>query len=336
MLEVEPKEFLRNPYPVLDIRSPAEFDQGHIHGALSFPLFSNEERALVGTSYKQESREEAIKKGLSIVGPKMVSFIEAAEKLDSKSLSLYCWRGGMRSGSMGWLLEQYGFDIYLLKGGYKAFRGYAHEVFSSKMKLRILTGLTGSGKTDVLKEMKQIGAQVIDLEALANHPGSSFGNHLKQLQPTTEMFQNMIFEELVQLDLTKPIWLEDESICIGQVHLPEVFWEQMLKSARCLLEVPKEVRQKTLVAQYQHMGVSNLINATREISKKLGGQEADMAEALIKEGDLFTASGILLSYYDRQYKKGIKKLEETVAEVVKVDAHTPSETAHLILRKYGN
>ena len=138
MKSLAPSDFLNLNVPVLDIRSPGEFHQGHIPGAISFPLFSDEERATVGTIYKEKSREAAIKKGLELVGPKMVAFVESAEELNSKVLNLYCWRGGMRSSSMGWLLEQYGFEVNLLIGGYKAFRNHTFQTYNDKLKLKVL------------------------------------------------------------------------------------------------------------------------------------------------------------------------------------------------------
>ena len=197
--------FLETENPVLDVRSPSEFRKGHIPGALSLPLFSDEERAEVGTLYKQSSRQEAIKKGLEIVGPKMRGFIEACEAIGGSTFNLYCWRGGMRSDSMAWLLERYGFEVSLLEGGYKAYRNAMMQDFAIPLHLKMLTGFTGSGKTDVLQAMQELGVQIIDLEGLAQHQGSSFGNQLTTGQPTTEMFQNQLHAALSALDRQKEI-----------------------------------------------------------------------------------------------------------------------------------
>ncbi len=336
MKHLNPENFLGLRTPILDTRSPAEYQQGHIEGAHSFPLFSDEERALVGTTFKQKGQKEAFKLGLSLVGPKMRSFIELAENYASEELRVHCWRGGMRSSSMGWLLEQYGFRVTVLAGGYKAYRNHILDSFKKPLNLKILTGLTGSGKTEILKEMRNQGAQVIDLEGLANHPGSSFGNQLHLPQPSTEMFQNMIFHSLERFNLQKTIWLEDESFCIGQVHMPEDLFYQMRESPRYQLILPKEVRQEYLVSQYGNMGKVNLIEATRAIRKKLGTEQTEKALELIESGHLFEAAGVLLTYYDRMYGKNMGKVENADLAVIESGNLCPAELAREIIKKYGS
>jgi tRNA 2-selenouridine synthase len=187
-------------YPVIDVRSPAEYNHAHFPGAHSLPLFSDEERKVVGTLYNQESREEAIKKGLEFFGPKMKQIVEDTETIVNKQyaigktttnakdinlpiancLLLYCWRGGMRSAGIAWLLDLYGYKVYTLTGGYKSFRRFALNLFSQNFTINILGGYTGSGKTELLHALKQKGETVIDLEALAGHKGSAFGNNLRR------------------------------------------------------------------------------------------------------------------------------------------------------------
>lgn len=336
MEQLKIKDFLLLDIPLLDTRSPAEYDQGHIASAFSFPLFTNEERAQVGTTYKQEGQKCAIKLGLSIVGLKMVSFIEKAEQYKSDKLRIHCWRGGMRSSSMAWLLEQYGFEVFVLAGGYKAYRNHIIEKFKTPLQLKVLTGLTGSGKTEVLKAMSALGAQVIDLEGLANHPGSSFGNQLQLPQPTTEMFQNMIFHQLDAFDPQLPIWIEDESFCIGQVHLPEDLFFQMRESPRYELDLPLEVRQSHLVDQYGKMKKERLIAATQAIQKKLGGAETTRAIELIEAGQLFEASGIILTYYDRIYNKNMNKTDQPKSVKVGSDNLDFTSIAKRVMEQHGN
>ncbi|HEY1025301.1 MAG TPA: rhodanese-like domain-containing protein, partial [Sphingobacteriaceae bacterium] len=139
--------------PVIDVRTPAEFQQGHIPGAFNIPLFTNEERVMVGTTYKQKSREEAILTGFELVGPKWADFIRHALRIaPGKKIAVHCWRGGMRSGAMAWALNLYGFDVILLEGGYKKFRNWVLNKFHDKLAIAMLGGLTGSGKTQVLKK----------------------------------------------------------------------------------------------------------------------------------------------------------------------------------------
>ena len=172
--QIELDEFLNmaENCPILDVRSPAEFKHAHICGAYSLPLFSDEERKVVGTTYKQQNREDAIKAGLDYFGPKMKVMIEEVERLlasrnGAEAILVHCWRGGMRSAGVAWLLDLYGFKVFTLTGGYKSFRRYALELFNRHWPMRILGGYTGSGKTEILQKLCRLGEEVIDLEALA-------------------------------------------------------------------------------------------------------------------------------------------------------------------------
>ncbi|WP_416670847.1 tRNA 2-selenouridine(34) synthase MnmH [Egbenema bharatensis] len=169
--------FLTTPGIILDVRSPAEYEQGHIPGAVSFPLFSNEERAIVGTCYKQQGREQAIELGFEIAGPKCAEFVRRAKGLaPDRLVRVHCWRGGMRSEAIAWILKMAGLRVSVLEGGYKSFRRWVLSCFDQPKPILILGGMTGAGKTVILQELAVRGAQVLDLEALANHRGSSYGN----------------------------------------------------------------------------------------------------------------------------------------------------------------
>lgn len=298
--------------PVLDVRSPAEYAEGHMPFAISFPLFSDEERAVVGSLYQKEGKKPAMKKAIEIIGPMMIRFIENAEALHSSKFALYCWRGGMRSGSMAWLLEQYGFQTTLLEGGYKAYRNCLVGFFDKKLPLRIITGYTGSGKTLLLKAIRNLGGQVVDLEALANHSGSSFGNVLSSGQPTTGQFQNLIFEAFRKMDLQKPIWIEDEGLRIGKVWLPEGLFKQIGKSPHIFIGVSKEQRLDYLAEEYGHLSVDKLAAAATAISKRLGGDRTTQALKYINEGKLKEAAEIILVYYDGMYCKSISEKQELI------------------------
>ncbi|HEU4717669.1 MAG TPA: tRNA 2-selenouridine(34) synthase MnmH, partial [Bacteroidia bacterium] len=198
--------------PVADVRSPAEFAGGHIPGAFNIPLFTNEERAAVGTIYKQQGNEAAVLKGLEFVGPKMTAFIlKARENAPGKKIAVHCWRGGMRSASMAWLFETAGMEVLLLSGGYKAYRNFVLSNTGRKFDLRVVGGETGSGKTDILHELARKGEQVLDLEGLARHKGSSYGAIGQDPQPTVEQFENDFVHALTKLDPSRPVWIEDES-----------------------------------------------------------------------------------------------------------------------------
>ena len=196
--------FLKAPGAIFDVRSEGEFAQGHIQGAFNLPLFNNHERAIVGTLYKREGFTPAFLSGLKITGPKFASMLQQA--LHTKGpCKVLCWRGGMRSQSVAWLFKSAGLETVTLKGGYKAFRKWVLSTFERPFKLRVLGGLTGSGKTDYLKNLKQSGVQVIDLEALANHRGSAFGCLSMPTQPTVEHFENSLALQLASLDPSEEI-----------------------------------------------------------------------------------------------------------------------------------
>ena len=219
---------------ILDVRTPDEYEKGHIPKALNLPLFSNEERAIVGTIYKQENPEKALLQGLDFVGIKMTRFIEKAKSLaPDKNIVIHCWRGGKRSSSMAWLLDLAGFNVKVLEGGYKAYKRYIQQqIENENFEFIVLGGRTGSGKTHILNALNDYGEQVIDLENLANHKGSAFGWIGEEAQPTTEQFENNLFEQLNNMERERRIWLENESRNIGSVYLPDAFWSKMKKSTR--------------------------------------------------------------------------------------------------------
>jgi tRNA 2-selenouridine synthase len=228
---------------IIDVRSPGEFLQGHIPGATNIPLFSNEERAIIGTIYKQQSRQEAVIKGLEIVGPKLKELVLNAKSVAvDNTVFIHCWRGGMRSGFVATLLEMYGLDVFVLKNGYKAFRTLALKSFADQRSILLLGGKTGSGKTLILKKLKEEGQQVIDLEALAHHKGSAFGALGEKEQPSQEQFENEVAAQFFSLDSAVPVWLEDESRLIGKKVIPPALWEQMREAKIIYLNLSFETR----------------------------------------------------------------------------------------------
>lgn len=310
------QEFLEisEQYPLLDVRSPGEFEYGHIPGAHSLPLFSDEQRAIIGTAYKQVSRESAVNKGLSFFGPKMRELADHAKNIQNgNNFIVHCWRGGMRSATVAWLLELYGFKVYLLRGGYKSFRRAVLESFSKERKISILGGKTGSGKTLILKEFLKKGEQVVDLEHLAHHKGSTFGALGETPQPTQEMFENELFFHLSKADENKTIWLEDESGMIGCRVIPKLFFEKMRSSPTFFLDIPFEVRLQYLTEEYGKFADEDLKNAIRRITKKLGGIDTKNALEAIDNKDTKNAFEICLKYYDKTYDYGKNKRKpETV------------------------
>jgi tRNA 2-selenouridine synthase len=285
---------------VLDIRTPAEFAEGHLPNAISFPLFTDEERVIVGTLYKQQGKEAAVLKGLEIVGPKLKRFVLQARKHQGP-LYLYCWRGGMRSNSMAWLLQTAGREVYLLEGGYKAYRSHCRELISSGLKLIMLSGPTGSGKTEILHQLDSLGHQVLDLEGLANHRGSSFGGIGQPPQPSTEQFTNLIFEKITEFDLSKPIWVEGESQAIGRVNILNELFSQMDCCQTIRIDPPTDERIERLLRDYAAFPAEELQRSIENISKRLGGKDTQETLEALHAGDYRKVTEITLAYYDKTY-----------------------------------
>lgn len=285
---------------ILDIRTPAEFRDGRIPDAVSFPLFSDEERVIVGTIYKQAGRDQAVLKGLELVGPKLKSFVLKANKMKGP-LYLYCWRGGMRSNSMAWLLETAGRDVYLLKGGYKAYRTYGRGLIEKGLNLIMLSGPTGSGKTEILHKLDLLGQQVLDLEGLANHRGSSFGGIGQPPQPGTEHFTNLVIDKICRFDLSKPIWVEGESQNIGKVFILDELFSQMNCCPTIRIDPPKPERVDRLVRDYAGFPAEELQAGVERISKRLGGKDTKETLEALQSGDYKKVVEITLAYYDKTY-----------------------------------
>ncbi len=322
---------------LLDVRTPAEYAQGHIPGAVNFPLFSNEERAEVGTLYKQQSPRAALERGLELAGPKMADFVRDAARLaGGREIVLHCWRGGKRSGSMGWLLRLAGLPVRTIEGGYKAWRRYIlGQLEDPPWKFIILSGKTGSGKTYILQELKKLGAQVVDLEGLACHRGSAFGALGQPEQPSAEHFANLLYDALSEMDPAQPVWLENESRSIGRVFMPEGFWRAMLRSPKLTIEVPVERRIERLLDDYASFPPDELKVSFHKIAKRLGGLHLKQALEAIDAGDLATAAALALRYYDKAYGKG--KLPEGIEKgpesTFSFERESDREIATLLLEK---
>jgi tRNA 2-selenouridine synthase len=318
---VDIADFLASQNTVmLDVRSPSEYKQGHIPGAVSFPLFSDEDRHVIGLTYKREGNKAATKLGLHIASSKLTDFIDHAEKLvGDKSVYIYCWRGGMRSNSMALLLSTVGMDVTVLEKGYKAYRRWALQQFELPYKLINLGGFTGTGKTEILRELATTGQPVIDLEGMAKHKGSAFGNLEAKSQPSTEQFENNLALELKKLGTQKPIFIEDESHNIGQVNLPDKLFQQLREAPLVFLQKERKNRIKFLQPSYGMADKEEAKAAFIRIKKRLGGQNLKRALEAIDQNDTETAIDIALDYYDRYYYKGLEKRKFN--RMLKLDAN---------------
>lgn len=308
--------FLSGSGPILDTRSPGEFAQGHVPGALSFPLFDDEERAQVGTCYRQEGPEVAMDLGLALVAPKLVPMVQRARSLaQDGALRIYCWRGGLRSQSTAQLLTLAGLKVTRLAGGYKSFRGWVRETLAVRRPVITLGGMTGTGKTAVLAALAELGEWVLDLEDLANHRGSSYGALGLPPQPTTEHFENLVAIAWRSLPPDRPIWIEAESRGIGTCRVPIELFEQMM--AAPVLEVVRSIEDRIehLIGVYGQTPREHLLTATERIRKRLGGDRTRQALAHIEAGEAAAAIKIVLGYYDKTYRYDLERRQVPVYPV---------------------
>lgn len=334
-------EFLRlsATHPVLDVRSPGEYQHAHIPAAHSLPLFTDEERAAIGTAYKQQSRAAAIKLGLTAFGPKMKELVEQAEHLVKNdkhpaspgTLLVHCWRGGMRSEAVAWLLSLYGFEVHMLEGGYKSYRSWVLRQIVRSYHFKVIGGNTGAGKTAVLHALQQSGYCVLDLEDLAKHRGSAFGGLQGTAQPGQEQFENNLADRLCQLTAVEAdtaIFVEDESQRIGNVNLPQHLYQRIRQQEQFFLDVPFEARLDYLCKEYGDIPVEVLINAIVRIKKRLGPLETNTAISHLVENDKRAAFHVLLMYYDKQYAKLQQTREAQQTTIHKIPCRTADGTVN--------
>jgi len=338
----------KDRYPVLDVRSPGEYKHAHIPGAYSLPLFTDEERKVVGTAYKQQGKQPAIKIGLDYYGPKMTAMIGEVERLikehptpyDTPTVIVHCWRGGMRSAGVAWLLDLYGFTVYTLTGGYKSFRRWCGQQFIREYPFSVLGGLTGSGKTSILHTLQKAGRLVVDLEELAANRGSVFG-HLGMPSPVTqEMFENRLALSLsaaaAAADTTpgSRIWLEDESQRIGPVNIPITLYRYIQTKPLFFINIPFERRLDNLVRDYGQLDKKELENGILRLRKRLGGLETKTALQCLEAGDIPGCFTQLLKYYDKYYRKGLESKKQSLSSFQEIPSDTgvAADNAKILLR----
>lgn len=334
MKTINIQEFLKasKELPIIDVRTPAEFAHGHIPRAINIPIFSNEERVVVGTKYKQESKDTAIEQALQYIAEKTDDYLETLrETISSKKVLIYCWRGGFRSAGMGYLFQTAGKQVYRLEGGYKTYRNFVLDTFKQRYKLIVIGGMTGSGKTEILKEIGKAGEQMLDLEGLANHKGSAFGALGQNIQPTTQQFENDLANQLVQFNVKNKIWLEDESRMIGKLKIPDDFFTQIRRSFVIKIEVSKNDRINRLINDYALFSREELTISIKNISRRLGGLKTQQTIDAIGKEDFYTATDIILEYYDKAYSYGLSKRAGQSVLPIKLDGNNPIINAEKVL-----
>ena len=315
---------------VIDCRSPAEFAEDHVPGAISAPVLHDDERAAVGTLYKQHSAFEAKKLGASLVAKNVARHVETlfAGKQRGWRPLVYCWRGGKRSGAMAHILREIGWDARTLEGGYRSYRRWVVtqlETLPEKLELRVIHGPTGSGKSRLLGALRNAGAQALDLEELAAHRGSVLGNLPGRPQPTQKWFESQLLAALAAFDAARPVFVEGESKKIGQLQVPEALIARM-RAARCLrLDTALEVRVTLLLDEYRHFLADRpLLEAQLDCLVGLHGREEIAAwKGLAAQGAWrdFVAR-LLMQHYDPAYRRSSLRNFALLpqAEVLRIDS----------------
>lgn len=323
---------LANSYPIVDVRAPIEFQRAHIPGAINIPLFDNCERATIGTIYRQQGRMDSVMKALELVGPRMhdlaVSIRDVAEE---DHVLMHCWRGGMRSRSCAWLAEQVELSATVLQGGYKSFRKHVLQSFKIPLKLFVVSGLTGAGKTKQIQLLGELGEQVIDLEEMANHRGSAFGGIDQETQPAVEHFENQLFSKVSKLDMDRRIWIEDESRHIGSIRLPHHFFSQLRTAPAIFMDVDKQKRNELIFADYGGSSISALTDSVQRIHKRLGGQNVNQIVDLLHREQIESAIDLLLDYYDKLYLENKERIQRDYFADTYVDDPLSLNATHQLI-----
>ena len=313
---------------VIDVRSPAEFALDHVPGAVNCPVLDNEERARVGTLYKQVSPFEARRIGAALVAKNVAQHLEThfATRDQRWKPLIYCWRGGKRSASMTLILREIGWDAAALRGGYQSYRRAMLaqlEELPARFDYRVVCGATGSGKSRLLQKLASGGAQVLDLEALARHRGSVLGDLPGDPQPAQKMFESQVWSALRSFDAARTVFVEAESRKIGTVRIPEVLLESMRKSSCVRIEVPVAERVRFLITEYRHFlaepgwlktQLSRLtaLHSKATVARWIAQIDAGEWEALV--GDL------LATHYDPAYLRSMGNNYPGLADAVPLNA----------------
>jgi tRNA 2-selenouridine synthase len=306
---------------IIDVRAPAEWAEDHVPGAISLPVLDDEERARVGTIYKQVSPFSARKIGAALVAKNAARHLEGplAEKPGGWRPLVYCWRGGQRSGSFASILSQIGWRVEVVQGGYKTWRRLVVDALYNApfpFRLVVLDGNTGSAKTEVLNLLPARGVQVVDLEGLANHRGSLFGSMGEQ--PSQKAFEGRLALALARLDPSRPVVVEAESAKVGECRLPPKLWRAMVAAPRVAIEAPRAARAGYLLRAYADLvaDVARLDAVVASLALAHAREVIAAWRALVAEGRFAElAEGLMETHYDPRYGKHRARMEVPFTEV---------------------
>ncbi len=296
---------------IIDVRSPAEYAEDHIPGAISAPVLDNDQRALVGTLYVQVSPFDAKKRGAALIARNIADHLDTLFKDRPRTWRplVYCWRGGQRSGAMAHILAQVGWQVARLDGGYKAYRRHVLtelQHLPGQFEFRVVCGATGSGKSRLLRALRDQGAQVLDLEDLARHRGSLLGNLPDEPQPAQKMFDSLVWDALRRFDPRRPVFVEAESKKIGQISVPDALIEAMRDSACIVIDAPVAARVRLLMEDYAHFLRDPVLLAQRlaPLLALHGHKVVDHWETLARQGAWEElVADLLVRHYDPAYQR---------------------------------
>lgn len=328
---------------VIDVRSPGEFAQDHIPGAVNLPVLGDSQRAEIGSIYAGISHFEAKKRGSSYITGNISAYLGGhfAGKDKSYRPLIYCWRGGLRSHSMATVLSQVGWRVTVIEGGYRTYRARVRELIEhvpAGLSMIVLCGLTGSGKTALLRLLQEAGSQVLDLEDLARHRGSIMGNlwsGLPVAQPQQKMFESYLAEKLFSFSPLRPVWVESESNRIGILHLPLSLWARMRGAVTVELHIPMEARARLLLEEYSHFldNPEPLRENLRALMPLCGRKRVERWLDLTDSGELLTVAMELLEcHYDPSYRRSMSKSFRPPCRVIEAAGLSQREQEGLAMR----
>jgi len=321
---------------VIDVRSPAEFAEDHLPGAVNWPVLDDEQRRIVGTLYVRDSPLAARKLGAAMVARNIAAHVEqwVQDKPREWQPLVYCWRGGQRSGALAWFLDQIGFRTTRLNGGYKAFRSVVRDeldVLPQRLQLTVIAGRTGSGKTRLLHALAQAGAQVLDLEALACHRGSVLGGLPDTPQPSQKAFDTQLWQTLRGFDAQRPVFVESESRRVGALQLPDALVARMREHARCVrVQMDDVARVQLLLQEYgffaqQPERFCELLAALTELQ---GKEKVKRWQAMARAASWPELFGELMrDHYDPLYERSMQRNFAGLADSQQVAVADGSEPA---------
>ena len=317
----------------IDVRCPREYKKGHYTNAINIPIFSDDEYQKLGQIYRKEGDTVAYQLGYKYALNSKTRILGSMRKLDKNDFIIYCARGGMRSKGFQTIVNQEGYKTSRIKKGYKEIREHVLNSFKEKRVVVIIAGSTGTGKTTIINKMKECGHDIIDLEKLANHRGSAFGDLGIAEQASQQQFENDLSYFWTQTDPGRDVFIESESRKIGKVSIPEGIWEQMVKALYLKIDMGIDRRVENLIKDYGEYPRSDLEKRIHQISRKLGGQNVKTAIDFLENNSLHELCKFLLeNYYDKMYGLAYEK-RDSKKEKIKVEDETNDQIINIILTK---